>query len=44
MIYAHIGGIPVEESLLAAAPAACALTVLLRARLREIAARRRHQP
>ena len=43
MIYAHISGIPVEESLLAIAPAACALTVLLRARLREIVPWRRRR-
>ena len=34
--FAHVGGVPVEESLLAVAPAASILGVLVGARLREL--------
>jgi hypothetical protein len=35
---AHVGGVPVEESVLALAPAASVLAVLVGARLRELGA------
>jgi hypothetical protein len=34
--FAHVGGVPLEESLLAVAPAASILAVLVGARLREL--------
>jgi hypothetical protein len=34
--FAHVGGVPLEESLLAVAPVASILAVLIGARLREL--------
>jgi len=41
MSIAHIGGLPIEEGLLALAPAASALGVVVAAQLRRL---RRHRP
>jgi hypothetical protein len=43
VIFAHVGGIPLEEGLLTGAPAACAFAVLMRARLREMVGWRRRR-
>jgi hypothetical protein len=41
--FAHVGGLPFEEGALAVAPAASVFAVLVGARLRALAARRRRR-
>lgn len=41
--FAHVGGVPLEESLLALAPTASVLALLVGARLRELGGRLRRR-
>jgi hypothetical protein len=43
VIFAHVGGIPVEEGLLGVAPALCAAAVLVRFKVKELVGWRRRR-